>query len=142
MTTLLDCIKALANRPDPLPQPLAFITHPAWTEDESMLAVLRGMQANGIDVRVQADLRLPSVSLDCWLDRPKPAARAPVRHQTFAELSVQAQQLVAEAKAAGRGTPVFVVTEPEAQELLRANCWRELPPGAKFYGMAVRVLHG
>lgn len=142
MTTRLDLVKALAARPDPLPGPLAFIAHPAWTEDEGTLRILQGMQANGIDVRVQTDIRLPSVSLDCWLGRPKPAARAPVRHQTFAELSVQAQQLVAEAKAAGRGTPVFVVTEPEVQELLRANCWRELPPGAKFYGMAVRVLHG
>lgn len=72
MTALLDCLKALAARPAPLPEPLAFIAHPAWVEDESMLAVLRGMQAHGMDVRVQADIRLPSLSLDCWLDR-KPA---------------------------------------------------------------------
>lgn len=69
MTALLDCLKALAARPAPLPEPLAFIAHPAWVEDESMLAVLRGMQTNGIDVRVQTDIRLPSVSLDYWLDR-------------------------------------------------------------------------
>lgn len=69
MTALLDCLKALAARPAPLPEPLAFIAHPAWVEDESMLAVLRGMQASGIGVRVQTDIRLPSVSLDYWLDR-------------------------------------------------------------------------
>ena len=135
MTTLLDCLKALAARPAPLPEPLAFIAHPAWVEDESMLAVLRGM-----DVRVQADIRLPSLSLDCWLDR-KPAP-VPMRHSTYDELAVQAQRLVAEARAAGQGLPNFVVTVPELNELLRATRWQELRPGATFHGMTIRVLRG
>ena len=140
MTALLDCLKALAARPAPLPEPLAFIAHPAWVEDESMLAVLRGMQAHGMDVRVQADIRLPSLSLDCWLDR-KPAP-VPMRHSTYDELAVQAQRLVAEARAAGQGLPNFVVTVPELNELLRANGWQELRPGATFHGMTIRVLRG
>lgn len=142
MTSLLDLIKALADRPEPPRAPPVFIAHPAWTEDEELLAALRGMQANGMGVRVQADIRLPSVSLDEWLGRPKPAPRVPVRHSTYGELVAQARRLVAEAEAAGRGLPTFVVTQPEAQELLRANCWQELPLGAKFYGMTVRVLRG
>lgn len=72
MTTLLDCLKALAERPDPLPQPLAFIAHPAWTEDESMLAVLRGMQANGVDVQVMPSTQSPPIPLDRWLGKPAP----------------------------------------------------------------------
>lgn len=143
MTTLLDCLRVFAERadqPEPPPEPLAFIAHPAWTEDDELLAALRGMQANGMDVRVQSDIRLPSVSLDYWLDR-KPAP-VPMRHSTYDELAVQAQRLVAEARAAGQGLPNFVVTVPELNELLRANGWQELRPGATFHGMTIRVLRG
>ena len=69
MTTILEALQALAARPEPIVEPLAFIAHPAWTEDEGTLTILRGMQANGVAVLVMPDIRLPSVSLDCWLDR-------------------------------------------------------------------------
>lgn len=166
--TTLDCLIALANQPEHPPRPPTLLVHPAHAEHEEMRECLRGMQRAGVDVRVMARVGGPAVPLNDWrasevcgncatalpggcggLFRDEKECRwkptpepAPVRHSTFAELNAQAQRLVAEARQEGKGLPNFVVTVPELNELLRANGWQELRPGATFHGMTIRVLRG
>lgn len=64
----------------------------------------------------------------------------PMRHNTFAELTTQAQRVVEECRREGKTLPKFAVTTEELDELLRANCGPGLPEGATFHGMVVTVV--
>ena len=64
-----------------------------------------------------------------------------MRHHTFEQLVTQAKRLVAECRRENKPMPVFVLTGPELADLLRANCWAELPPNATFHGMKIKVVH-